>query len=152
MGGYIGLDGYPVSGRLSCGCLHALSGEHVAENVMHQSLSCGCEYQVCIYIRILKSFEYNSQTQCREVALQLITDTICFCVAKCHCIISTHLLLGSHFGHPPEQRYPFQLIITANPTCTCMLNYYNSGRALCLEYRVSWVRVPPEAAHFFYEK
>ena len=21
--------------------------------------------------------------------------------------------------------------------------------ALCLEYRVSWVRVPPEAAHFF---
>ena len=22
------------------------------------------------------------------------------------------------------------------------------GRALCLEYRVSWVRVPPEAAHF----
>ena len=23
-----------------------------------------------------------------------------------------------------------------------------SGRALCLEYRVSWVRVPPEAAHF----
>ena len=23
------------------------------------------------------------------------------------------------------------------------------GRALCLEYRVSWVRVPPEAAHFF---
>ena len=24
------------------------------------------------------------------------------------------------------------------------------GRAFCLEYRVSWVRVPPEAAHFFY--
>ena len=23
------------------------------------------------------------------------------------------------------------------------------SRALCLEYRVSWVRVPPEAAHFF---
>ena len=23
------------------------------------------------------------------------------------------------------------------------------GRALCLEYRVSWVRVPPEAARFF---
>ena len=23
------------------------------------------------------------------------------------------------------------------------------GRVLCLEYRVSWVRVPPEAAHFF---
>ena len=23
------------------------------------------------------------------------------------------------------------------------------GRALCLEYRVSWVRVPPEAANFF---
>ena len=23
------------------------------------------------------------------------------------------------------------------------------GRALCLEYRVSWVRVPPEAAHLF---
>ena len=28
--------------------------------------------------------------------------------------------------------------------CTCSV-----GRALCLEYRVSWVRVPPEAAHFF---
>ena len=28
---------------------------------------------------------------------------------------------------------------------TCMYMY----RALCLEYRVSWVRVPPEAAHFF---
>ena len=26
---------------------------------------------------------------------------------------------------------------------------YIHGRALCLEYRVSWVRVPPEAAHFF---
>ena len=25
----------------------------------------------------------------------------------------------------------------------------SAGRALCLEYRVSWVRVPPEAAHFF---
>ena len=25
-------------------------------------------------------------------------------------------------------------------------------RALCLEYRVSWVRVPPEAAHFFLGK
>ena len=25
----------------------------------------------------------------------------------------------------------------------------SDGRALCLEYRVSWVRVPPEAAHFF---
>ena len=25
----------------------------------------------------------------------------------------------------------------------------HAGRALCLEYRVSWVRVPPEAAHFF---
>ena len=24
-----------------------------------------------------------------------------------------------------------------------------SGRALCLECRVSWVRVPPEAAHCF---
>ena len=24
------------------------------------------------------------------------------------------------------------------------------GRVLSLEYRVSWVRVPPEAAHFFY--
>ena len=26
------------------------------------------------------------------------------------------------------------------------------GRALCLECRVSWVRVPPEAAHFFLGK
>ena len=26
-------------------------------------------------------------------------------------------------------------------TCTCT--------SLCLEYRVLWVRVPPEAAHFF---
>ena len=26
------------------------------------------------------------------------------------------------------------------------------GRALCLEYIVSWVRVPPEAAHFFLGK
>ena len=26
------------------------------------------------------------------------------------------------------------------------------GRALCLQYRVSWVRVPPEAAHFFLGK
>ena len=43
-------------------------------------------------------------------------------------------------------------------TCTCicvtvtyMYMYLGSsvGRALCLEYRVSWVRVPPEAAHFF---
>ena len=25
----------------------------------------------------------------------------------------------------------------------------SAGRVLCLEYRVSWVRVPPEAAHFF---
>ena len=33
-------------------------------------------------------------------------------------------------------------------TCTCCLGS-SVGRALCLEYRVSWVRVPPEAAHFF---
>ena len=26
------------------------------------------------------------------------------------------------------------------------------GRALCLDCRVSWVRVPPRAAHFFFEK
>ena len=31
-------------------------------------------------------------------------------------------------------------------TCTAALV---AGRALCLEYKVSWVRVPPEAAHFF---
>ena len=30
--------------------------------------------------------------------------------------------------------------------------YTVHGRALCLEYRVSWVRVPPEAAHFFSRK
>ena len=29
---------------------------------------------------------------------------------------------------------------------------YLSGRALCLECRVSWVRVPPEAAHCFLRK
>ena len=43
-------------------------------------------------------------------------------------------------------------------TCTCDVRFGPSqlsclgssvGRALCLEYRVSWVRVPPEAAHFF---
>ena len=27
-----------------------------------------------------------------------------------------------------------------------------SGRVLCLESRVSWVRVPPEAAHFSLDK
>ena len=32
-------------------------------------------------------------------------------------------------------------------TCTCTCT--SVGRVLCLEYRVSWVRVPPEAAHFF---
>ena len=34
------------------------------------------------------------------------------------------------------------------------LSYLGSsvGRALCLEYRVSWVRVSPEAAHFFLGK
>ena len=26
------------------------------------------------------------------------------------------------------------------------------GRALCIDCRVSWVRVPPRAAHFFFEK
>ena len=30
--------------------------------------------------------------------------------------------------------------------CTCTVRVH--GRALCLECRVSWVRVPPEAAHF----
>ena len=29
---------------------------------------------------------------------------------------------------------------------------YTMIRALCLECRVSWVRVPPEAAHFFLGK
>ena len=33
------------------------------------------------------------------------------------------------------------------PWCACTGS--SVGRALCLEYRVSWVRVPPEAAHFF---
>ena len=28
----------------------------------------------------------------------------------------------------------------------------SAGRALCLECRVSWVRVPPETAHFSQEK
>ena len=32
---------------------------------------------------------------------------------------------------------------------TYMYMYMHVGRALYLEYRVSWVRVPPEAAHFF---
>ena len=27
-----------------------------------------------------------------------------------------------------------------------------SGRALCLECRVTWVKVPPEAAHFYFGK
>ena len=28
----------------------------------------------------------------------------------------------------------------------------SAGRALCLEYGVSWVRIPPEAAHFPFGK
>ena len=39
-------------------------------------------------------------------------------------------------------------IFAVRPIRTCMLGS-SAGRALCLEYRVSWVRVPPEAAHFF---
>ena len=36
------------------------------------------------------------------------------------------------------------------PHAPCYMYMGSSvGRALCLEYRVSWVRVPPEAAHFF---
>ena len=36
----------------------------------------------------------------------------------------------------------------------CLLGCPGSsvGRALCLDCRVSWVRVPPRAAHFFFEK
>ena len=41
--------------------------------------------------------------------------------------------------------------------CTCgpsQLSYLNSstGRALCLECEVFWVRIPPEAVHFSLEK
>ena len=42
-----------------------------------------------------------------------------------------------------------------NPRRACFANYIvlrSVGRALCLGYRVSWVRVPPEAAHFFLGK
>ena len=37
---------------------------------------------------------------------------------------------------------------------TCQLSCLGSSasRALCLEYRVSWVQVPPEAAHFLLGK
>ena len=51
--------------------------------------------------------------------------------------------LDDNFGAAKEPS-PVQYDEVHTATCTC--------RALCLEYRVSWVRVPPEAAHFFYEK
>ena len=54
--------------------------------------------------------------------------------------------VGSNPGSPLTttgcQKY------TCNYACTCS----SAGRALCLECRVSWVRVPPEAAHFSLEK
>ena len=37
-----------------------------------------------------------------------------------------------------------QCIESYSKVCLILL----SGRELCLEYRVSWIRVPPEAAHF----
>ena len=42
-------------------------------------------------------------------------------------------------------------------SCICIYTYMyihgsSVGRALCLEYKVSWVRVPPVVAHFFLGK
>ena len=56
---------------------------------------------------------------------------------------------------PAEHLYMYMYVqyTRMHVQCTHIVNihvYISSvGRALCLEYRVSWVRVPPEAAHFF---
>ena len=44
--------------------------------------------------------------------------------------------------------------VSAALTCTCQLSCLGSsaGRALCLECRVSLVRIPLDAAHFSLEK
>ena len=60
---------------------------------------------------------------------------------------------GSHFFSKNNEL----LRVGLNPTTLYTLDralYQLSYQAelprqLCLEYRVSWVRVPPEAAHFF---
>ena len=44
------------------------------------------------------------------------------------------------------------LILTLLPTTVSVHVGSSAGRALCLECRVSWVRIPPEAAHFFFGK
>ena len=51
----------------------------------------------------------------------------------------------------------FCIVRHIQPTSTCSDSLRNycimyMFSMLCLEYRVSWVRVPPEAAHFFKEK
>ena len=42
----------------------------------------------------------------------------------------------------------FFLYLKSVPIYVIVHVHASVGRALCLEYRVSWVRVPPEAAHF----
>ena len=40
-----------------------------------------------------------------------------------------------------------EILHSKSDTCMCCLGS-SAGRAVCLEYRVLWVRVPPEAAFF----
>ena len=42
-----------------------------------------------------------------------------------------------------------EIVVSTNHLYMYMYIHVHVGRALCLEYRVSWVRVPHEAAHFF---
>ena len=73
------------------------------------------------------------------------TKSLYTCIVLLICILDIVLSRGNfQFSNPMS-------IHNGACTCTCRLCTClgsSVGRAFCLEYRVSWVRVPPEAAHF----
>ena len=76
-----------------------------------------------------------------QMFLNCYNYTCCTCMFVC-------LRVGYLRVHVPFLSFCFQVHVMCYARVLSCLGS-SVGRALCLEYRVSWVPVPPEAAHFF---
>ena len=96
-------------------------------------------YNTCVVVyKHILCVIYHKQYTC--------TCTVCDPVVRVpgniihiHTCIPMHVVVDSRFIYSCSDLFQHGLLWM----------YMYMYRALCLEYRVSWIRVPPEAAHFF---
>ena len=117
-------------------------GQHTVTVYMYSTVSCTCIWPThchCIHVQYSQLYMYvhvyGQHTVTVYMYMHSTVSCTCIWPTHCHCIHAQY-----------SQLYMYMANTLSLYTCTVQSAVHG---ALCLECRVSWVRVPPEAAHFF---